>query len=123
MTKILLIEDDKIYAQLVQDVLTQHNYEVTITPTVMEGLLFAEQQPPDVIIVDLALPSIDGITAIEMFRQRPLFSQTPIIVATAIGAVELQRRAWAAGCNAFLLKPFQIERLLEIIQQYDHSSP
>lgn len=122
MTMILLIEDDETYATLVKQALANSGYEVLLASTAMEGVILAEQHVPHIIITDIALPSVDGITAIQLIRQKVALQDTPIIVATAIGAVELQRRAWDAGCDAFLLKPFKIERLIEIIRQYEHSN-
>lgn len=122
MTLILLIEDDEMYATLVRQALHQRGYEVTLAPTAMEGVILAEQLVPDIIITDIALPSVDGITAIQLIRQKSHLHDIPIIVATAIGAVELQRRAWDAGCDAFLIKPFKIERLIDLIRQYEQST-
>lgn len=122
MTLILLIEDDEVYATLVHQALTQNGYQVIVAPTAMEGIILAEQMVPQIIITDIALPSVDGIMAIQLLREKNSLQDTPIIVATAIGAVDLQRRAWDAGCDAFLIKPFKIERLIELIQQYEHST-
>ena len=106
---ILIIEDDPPIRRFLHVSLSSHNYDVIIAETGKEGLMQAVQQPPDVIILDLGLPDMDGI---EVIRQLRDWSSIPIIIVSARGQEKDKVAALDAGADDYLTKPFGIGELL-----------
>jgi two-component system KDP operon response regulator KdpE len=107
--RILIIEDDPPIRRFLHVSLSGHNYEVMDAQTGKEGLMQATQQPPDVVILDLGLPDMDGVEVIRQLRQ---WSTVPIIVVSARGQEKDKVAALDAGADDYLTKPFSIGELL-----------
>ena len=118
MIRILLIEDDRTFSSLIQDVLAIHEIQVDVLHHAADVLNVVQETCPDLVVVDLALPEIDGLTVIEMLRNHSTVTNIPIIVATALGSVEARQRAQAAGADLFMMKPFSIDDLVQHIRSY-----
>lgn len=120
---ILQIEDTWECQQLVCAVLTFHQYEVVATDTGEEGVLLAAQLKPDLILMDIHLPGIDGLEATHQIKSQPCLAHIPIIALTAADELQDTQRALDAGCCAYLGKPFSPARLVALIQQHLESIP
>jgi two-component system KDP operon response regulator KdpE len=106
---ILIIEDDPAIRRFLRVSLSGHNYEVMDAQTGKEGLMQATQQPPEVVILDLGLPDMDGVEVIRQLRE---WSTVPIIVISARGQEKEKVAALDVGADDYLTKPFGIGELL-----------
>ena len=106
---ILIVEDDPPIRRFLHVSLSSHNYEVIDAETGKDGLMQAMQHPPEVVILDLGLPDIDGVEVIRQLRE---WSSMPIIVVSARGQEKDKVAALDAGADDYLTKPFSIGELL-----------
>ncbi|MBU6429618.1 MAG: response regulator transcription factor [Cyanobacteria bacterium REEB65] len=107
--RILVIEDDEEIAQFIKLELSYEGYEVEVAHDGMKGLIAARQQPPDLVILDLMLPAVDGMEVCRRLRQT---SETPILMLTAKGDVRDRVAGLDAGASDYLAKPFDLDELL-----------
>ncbi len=107
--RILVIEDDEEIAKFIQIELTYEGYQVEVAHDGMKGLIAARQQPPDLVILDLMLPVVEGMEVCRRLRQT---SETPILMLTAKGDVRDRVAGLDAGANDYLPKPFDLDELL-----------
>src|SRR5262245_18968585 len=115
MVKILDIEDNEDNIYVVSRRLQRKGYEVVIARDGAEGLAQAKSQAPDLILMDLGLPVIDGWEVTRRLRAAPETAAIPIIALSAHAMPEDRERALAAGCNDFIAKPTNFQRLLDRI--------
>lgn len=108
---ILYIEDDPASQHLVDRVLTRYGYQVTITGDGLAGMALARQLRPDLVLVDVNLPSMDGHEVAARLRGLASFEQTPIVAVTARSTPGEREQALAAGCSGFLTKPIEVSSL------------
>ncbi|MDP3768284.1 MAG: response regulator [Dehalococcoidia bacterium] len=116
MTRILCVEDDDNNLDLLQRRLTRSGFEVTVAMDGLEGVAAAISAPPDLIVMDLNLPAIDGWEATRRLKSRPETKQIPIIALSAHAMEEHREKALAAGCDEFEAKPLNFEALLAKIR-------
>lgn len=105
----LVIEDDPRLAALLGQELASDGYRVTHAATGCDGLLLAERDPPDLTLLDLGLPDLDGLEVAERLARR---RRTPILMITARGSVDDRVDGIYAGASDYLVKPFSIRELL-----------
>ncbi len=118
MSKILLIEDIADNATLVQRALTPQGYDIFWAETGEQALELAEKDAPDLILLDLGLPDIDGQTLVGYLRRIPGLEKTPIIVVTAWPVTTGQLMTTAYGCNAMISKPIDVRKFIETVNRY-----
>ncbi len=118
MPRVLLIEDIEDNAQLVDRVLTANGYEVLHAPDGETGLQMAADEHPDLILLDLGLPDIDGQTVASQLRRAPETARTPIVVVTAWPEETARQMIKAYGCNGYISKPVKIATLLEQVASH-----
>jgi DNA-binding response OmpR family regulator len=118
MTKILMIEDIADNATLVKRVLVSQGYEVYWAETAEIGLEMAEKYAPDLILLDLGLPDIDGQTLMGYLRQIEVVEQTPIIALTAWPVETARMMVTAYGCNDYISKPIDVREFITKINSY-----
>jgi two-component system KDP operon response regulator KdpE len=107
--RILVIEDEKEIRRFLRVSLANHGYRLVESGTGKEGILQAATQQPDLIILDLGLPDIDGMEVIGQVRQ---WSQVPIVILSARGQEHEKVNALDAGADDYLTKPFSVGELL-----------
>ena len=116
MPSILLVEDNEMNRDMLSRRLTKRGYEVAIAVDGEEGVRFATEQMPDVVLMDLSLPGIDGWEATRQHQgQSRECASIPIIALTAHALAGDEEKAKAAGCDDFDIKPIELKRLLEKI--------
>ena len=116
MTKILCVEDNAENLMMLQRRLTRRGFEVTISMNGAESVEWAKTLQPDVIVMDLNLPGVDGWEATRRLKNQPETKDIPIIVLTADPKEKSRERALTAGCDEFELKPIDFEGLVGKIQ-------
>lgn len=116
--RILLVEDHEDNRRIVRDLLTNAGYELIEAVTGEEGIRLAETQGPDLVLMDIQLPGIDGYEVTRRLRQNPALARTPIIAVTSYALSGDDAKALAAGCDAYVAKPFSPRALLAKVQEY-----
>ena len=120
---ILVIEDYSDTRKLLSSLLRAHGYKVIEAKDGREGFLQANRANPDLILMDLAMPELDGIEATRQIRQRHALSRTPIFALSAYAISEVKRDALAAGCSEVFEKPVDIALLLDRIKDRLQGEP
>jgi PAS domain S-box-containing protein len=115
---ILMAEDKETNVMVVKDYLEYRGYQVVIAYNGVEALAKAEQVLPDVILMDVQMPEMDGLEAIRRLRANPRFSEIPIIAITALAMPGDRERCLAAGANEYLSKPISLKILKEMIEKF-----
>ena len=107
MTKrILLVEDQEDARRIVRDLLAVSDYELVEATTGEEGLALAERERPDLILMDIQLPGLDGYEVTRRIKGNPALNHIPIIAVTSYALSGDDQKAYAAGCNGYVTKPF-----------------
>jgi CheY-like chemotaxis protein len=115
--RILVVEDNGDNMTLISDVLSSLNYEVISAKDGEEGVERAKAEKPDLILMDLSLPRMDGWTATRQLKADPDFAHIPVIALTAHAMIGDRERALAAGCDDYLSKPINIRELAAKLRQ------
>lgn len=105
MTQVLLVEDNALNRELVTDLLEVNGYQVVGVESAEEGLQRVHSQPPDVILMDIALPGLDGLSALRELKANPATQDIPVAMLSAHARQDDERAARAAGCTVYLSKP------------------
>lgn len=120
-TRILLVEDDPGTVELMQQELEVLGYEVTVAENGVDAVNMAISQLPDLIVMDIRLPKMDGLQAATLIRGNPNTGNIPILAATVNALAGDREKCLAAGCNDYIAKPFThrelgaaIKRLLKV---------
>ena len=116
--RILVIEDQEDNRRILRDLLTSVGYEIIEAVTGEEGVAMAETVRPDLILMDIQLPGIDGYEATRRIRTYPALRQVPIIAVTSYALSGDDVKAREAGCTDYVPKPFSPRALLAKIRQY-----
>lgn len=112
---ILLIDDEIGYARVVQDALQPLGLDVLIATNATEALLLYQQVNPSMILLDVMMPEIDGLTLLRWLREHSQQSKIPIHVVSAKSTPADQKAALKAGADGFLAKPFTFDELRQLI--------
>lgn len=116
-TRVLVIEDNENNLTLMRLMLERSKYEVFTAVDGLSGLDIARKEHPDIILLDLALPDMDGWEVAKKLKTNIFSKDIPIIVVTAHTLAKDRERAFEAGCDAFFVKPFNVARLIAEIEQ------
>lgn len=117
MAKILVVDDDIHATTLFKTILTAKGYEAVIVNDSSIAVQTADSTNPDLVILDLMMPEPNGFEVCKMLRADPKFSQTPIVIFTAMGDNESKEAAFETGADEFLTKPFRVEDLMHRIRE------
>jgi DNA-binding response OmpR family regulator len=118
MAKIIVVDDDKAATALFEQVLLMNNYEVLTLNESIKTIDAANEFHPDLFILDLMMPQPDGFKLCQMLRSDPQYRRTPILIVTALNDVDSRLVALGAGATDYLVKPFHIDQLYEVIEKY-----
>ncbi|MGE0130551.1 MAG: response regulator [Blastocatellales bacterium] len=116
MAKILLVEDNEMNRDMLSRRLERKNYEVVIAVDGAEGVAKAQAESPDLILMDISLPVIDGREATRQLKASPETRAIPVIALTAHAMAGDRDMALEAGCDDYETKPVDLPRLLEKIE-------
>ncbi len=117
MAKILLVEDNEMNRDMLSRRLTRKGYEVAIAVDGEQGMAMARSEAPDLILMDMSLPVLDGWEATRQLKSAPETQAIPIITLTAHAMAGDREKAVEAGCNDYDTKPIELPRLLEKIKR------
>jgi len=115
---ILVVEDQEDNRQIVRDLLTANDYEMTEAENGEEALVAVAKDRPDLILMDIQLPVMDGFEVTRRIKADPSLNSIPVIAVTSYALNGDEEKARAAGCNDFVPKPFSPRQLLAKIRQY-----
>jgi len=113
MARILLVEDNEMNRDMLSRRLERRGHEVVLAVDGEEGVAKAKGLRPDLILMDMSLPVIDGWEATRQIREDPTTAAIPVIALTAHAMDGDRERAMEAGCNDYDVKPIEMPRLLE----------
>jgi two-component system, cell cycle response regulator DivK len=116
MSRILCVEDNADNLTMLQRRLMRRGFEVTVSMNGTESVQWAKTLQPDIIVMDLNLPGVDGWEATRRLKNQPETKDIPIIILTADSKGKSREKALAAGCDEFELKPIDFEGLVGKIQ-------
>jgi CheY-like chemotaxis protein len=116
--KILIVEDNENNRCLFRDILTFHGYEVSTAADGQEGVALARELMPDLILMDIQMPSMDGMTATGILKKDPMTSMLNIIALTSFAMQGDQEKFLAAGFDGYLSKPINTRELPILVKQW-----
>jgi len=116
MAKILVVEDDYTTVQLIEFLLKKNNFEVLVANNGVEALEISRKQKPDLILMDVIMPKMDGIEAIEKLQEDENTRDIPILILSALGQEMDVMRGLQAGALGYIVKPFSPKELLDEIR-------
>jgi CheY-like chemotaxis protein len=112
--QVLFVEDDSMNRRVVRDMLKVVGIDMEEAPDAETGLRMLEEQKFDIVLMDLRMPGMDGLTAIRLLREGTSQNQNvPVIVVTADTATDLRDRCFAAGADEIIVKPVAMAALLD----------
>lgn len=114
--RILLIDDDQLFAQVVAKALGGSAYEFTHALSGAEGLVRAQHEPPDLILLDVMMPDMDGYSVCSQLRQNSATANVPVIMITALDEIGEKVRGLQVGADDYITKPCDLEELLTRVQ-------
>jgi two-component system, cell cycle response regulator DivK len=116
--RILVVEDQEDNRQIIRDLLSATDYEITEAISGEEALVAVAKRRPDLILMDIQLPIMDGYEATRRIRAEPGLQSVPIIAVTSYALSGEEEKARAAGCTDYVPKPYSPRQLLAKIREY-----
>ena len=124
MTKrVLIVDDNEDNRQILIDMLSANGYEVLQALTGPEAVTIAAREMPDLVLMDIQLPGIDGHEATRRIKAIPALARTPVIAVTSYALAGDDRKAAEAGCDAYVTKPFSPRALLAQVRRFLDTPP
>ena len=117
-SRVLLVEDNLLNLKLVRDVLLHAGFDVVEAHSGEDGIVRALEDRPDIILMDLQLPGIDGTEAMRTIKQTPMGSSIPIVALTAFAMSEDRERALRNGFDGYLSKPISVSDLPRQLNEF-----
>jgi CheY-like chemotaxis protein len=118
---ILIVEDNEKNRKLVRDVLAFKGYRLAEAETGEDGVRLAKELHPDLVLMDIQLPGINGIVALGQIRQDPTIARTPVIAVTASAMTHDRQKIMAAGFDGYQSKPINVKDFLAAVRaMLDH---
>lgn len=118
MARILYIEDDANNRMLVRRILMASGIDVDEADNATTGIEMARINPPDLILMDISMPDMDGLTATMKIRDTPEISAIPIVALTANVMEGDRERTLNAGCDGYIGKPIDVDSFTDLVSQY-----
>ena len=115
---ILVVEDNERNLKLLRDVLEYAGYDVRVARTGEDGVTLAVKEPPDLVLMDLQLPGIDGMEALRQLRASPRTADIPVVAVTAQAMKQDRERVLEAGFDGYVEKPISVRAFPEQIRRF-----
>ena len=118
--QILVVEDNERNLKLLRDVLLFAGYEVISARSAEQGVALARERVPDLVLMDLQLPAMDGTEALRILRADPLTREIPVVAVTAFAMKDDRESALDAGFDSYLEKPINVRAFPELVRGFLH---
>ncbi len=118
MGPILVVDDDALSLELVSEFLGAEGYRVLTSISAEEALSLTREELPDLVLMDIRLPGMDGLAATRSLKADPLIDHIPVIATTALATKSDEAQVLEAGCESHLVKPLDLPRLLATVKKY-----
>ncbi|MBW2115989.1 MAG: response regulator [Deltaproteobacteria bacterium] len=118
MKKVLVVEDNEKNMYLISFILKKNGYEVIEALSGEEGIELAIKEKPDLVIMDIQLPGIDGLEATKRIRESEADDKLPIVALTSYALTGDREKAYNAGCTGYIEKPINPEAIIAKIEKY-----
>jgi CheY-like chemotaxis protein len=115
---VLVVDDDELNLKLLRTVLTRERHRVLGARNAREALSLACEHHPDLILMDLRLPGIDGLQATRMLKSDPQLRSIPVVALSGGASGDAQARAAEAGCSGYITKPLDLKQLISTVRGY-----
>jgi len=115
MARVLVVDDDERIRRLVTDLLTANAHTVTSASDGAEAVLKAQEERPDVILMDVFMPKMDGYAALEAIKKEEATKKIPVVMVTAIGHDLNKKLAEGLGSSGYITKPFSAREVLDTV--------
>lgn len=115
---VLIVEDEPKNLKLVRDLLLRFGYETIDATDGEQGIALARVKRPDLILMDIMMPKMDGLEATRILKADAVTKDIPIIALTSFAMKGDKEKAFEAGCNGYIAKPVDIKELLSLIEQF-----
>jgi two-component system cell cycle response regulator DivK len=114
--RILVTDDQEDNRRILLDLLSAAGFEVVEASTGEDGVAMAEAHPPDLILMDIQLPGIDGLEATRRIKANPALTHVPVFAVTSFALSGDEAKALAAGCDGYIAKPYSPRALLQRVR-------
>lgn len=118
MAKVMVVEDNESNLYMMRFILLKLGHQIVEARDGLMGLKMAEEEKPDLILMDIQLPLMDGYTLTRKIREREDLKNIPIIAVTSYAMVGDREKAIEAGCTAYVEKPINPEKFIEEVKKY-----
>ena len=115
---VLIIEDNELNMKLVRSMLQLAHYEIVEAQNAERGIELAREHLPNLILMDIQLPGIDGLDATRIIKKDPKLAHIPIVALTSYAMQGDEEKAISAGCTGYIAKPIDTRNFLDILSQY-----
>jgi two-component system cell cycle response regulator DivK len=118
MSTILIVEDNERNMKLVRDILQHQGHRTLEAVTGTEGVRLALTEQPDLILMDIQLPDIDGTAALLLIREQPRMDATPVLAVSASVMPDEQQKIVTSGFDAFITKPINLKQFRDTVERF-----
>lgn len=118
---VLVVDDDDDIRSLVSQMLRKEGYCVLEASSGAEAELAAISKTPQLILMDIGMPGLDGLSVVWRLRQHPEIANVPVVIVTAYDSFDLRAEAAAAGCRGYLTKPMEPRELISLVSEVLHN--
>lgn len=119
MKKILIVEDERVLAEMYKDKFEKAGFEVILSFDCKEGLKVAKKEKPDLILLDILLPTEDGIDFLKEWKKSPEISEIPVVGFSNYDDPETKKEAWELGIKEYLIKTnYTPQQIVEKVKSY-----
>jgi len=116
--KILIAEDNDFNLRVVELVLKAHGYDTISAPDGQKAVELAKTEQPDLVLMDLQMPTMDGITATKLIKEDSQTKAIPVVALTAHAMADDEEKALAAGCDGYIVKPIDTRLLTQQLESF-----
>ena len=116
--KIMVVDDDLVFCSIIKELLQRQGYSVRLAYDVPDAMEIINSWEPDLVLTDIMMPEIDGLTLVRSLRSNPKWASIPAIVISARVMKDDREAAAEAGASAFISKPFSLQLLRNTIRQH-----
>jgi CheY-like chemotaxis protein len=112
---VMIIDDEEAYAKATAKLLQSRGFSIQIAHSAGEAIKQLESITPDLLLIDVMMPEVDGLTLMRKIKSDPKLLRTPFVVVSALGMPADRAMAWVSGADAFLEKPYRYDELMDVI--------